>query len=124
MIYSLIIFILSCIGMLLMILVKLFELKTGRDFILAQWRQKIDKHAHVWFAKTKDFVLKAEKGAVAFVKNIPIHTLELVSKLHMYLHKKYGKRVDMIKGRTIPTNKGSVSFFINSISEYKKEIKR
>ena len=107
-----------------MVLVKLFELKTGKDFILADWRNKIDKHVHVWFAKTKEFIVRIEKSTVVFIKNIPIHTLELVSKLHMYLHKKYGKRVDMIKGRTIPTNKGSVSFFINSISEYKKEIKR
>ncbi len=125
MIYSLIIFILSCVGMLFMILVKLFELKTGKDFIFVKWRKEIDKHAHVWFANTKAFVVKLEKSAVVFIKNIPLHTLEIVSKIHMYLHKKYGKRVDMIKGRTIPTNnKGSVSFFINSISEYKKEIKR
>ena len=124
MIYSLTIFILSCLGMLAMILVKLFELKTGRDFIFIRWRNKIDEFAHVWFSKTKIYIVTKEHNTIAFIKNIPVKVLHLVSVVHMYLNKRYGKHVDMIKGRSIPANKGQVSFFVNSISEYKKEIKR
>jgi hypothetical protein len=124
MIFSLTIFILSCLGMLSMILVKLFELKTGRDFIFIRWRNKIDKFAHLWYSKTKIFIVSKEHSSIAFIKNIPVKILHLVSVVHVYLYKRYGKHVDMIKGRSVPTNKGQVSFFVNSISEYKKEIKR
>jgi len=124
MIYSLSIFIVSFVGMIIMIVVKLFEIRIGKDFVFVVWRNKIDEYTHLWFAKVKKFVTSKERNTIAFVKNIPVQILALVSKLHVYLHKRYGKQVDMIKGRKIPTNKGSVSFFINSISEYKKEIKR
>ena len=107
-----------------MISVKLYELKTGRDFIFIRWRNKIDEQAHKWFAKTKIFVTQKERSTIAFIKDVPVKVLYIVSKLHVYLHSRYGKHVDMIKGRSIPTNKGSVSFFVNSNSEYKKEIKR
>lgn len=107
-----------------MILIKLFELKSGRDFIFVVWRNKIDKFAHLWFAKVKTIISSKEREFIIFVKNIPVQILSYVSRLHLYLHKRYGKQVDMIKGRNITSNKGSVSFFINSISEYKKEIKR
>ena len=107
-----------------MILVKLFELKSGKDFIFVVWRNKIDGYAHLWFAKAKKFIIAKEHSSIAFMKNIPVKVLHLVSVVHVYLHKKYGKQIDMIKGRSVPTNKGSVSFFVNSISEYKKEIKR
>jgi hypothetical protein len=124
MIYSLTIFILSCVGMLLMISIKLFELRAGRDFIFIRWRNKIDEVAHLWFSKTKIFISSKERNTIAFVKSLPVKALHVVSKIHMYMHKKYGKQIDMIKGRSIPANKGQVSFFVNSISEYKKEIKR
>lgn len=124
MIYSLTIFIFACLAMIVMVIVKLFELKSGRDFIFVVWRNKIDKFAHLWFGKTKKFIVSKERDFIIFVKNVPVQILGFVSKLHMFLHKRYGKQVDMIKGRNIPSNKSSVSFFINSISEYKKEIKR
>jgi hypothetical protein len=107
-----------------MILVKHFELKAGRDFIFIRWRNKIDGFAHTWFSKTKKFIVSKERSSIAFVKSIPVRVLHLVSVVHMYLHKKYGKQIDIIKGRSVPANKGQVSFFVNSISEYKKEIKR
>lgn len=107
-----------------MITVKHFELKAGKDFIFVVWRNKIDEYAHLWFTNTRKFVAIRERSVISFVKNIPLKVLHLVSVIHMYLHKKYGKQIDMIKGRTVPTNKGQVSFFVNSISEYKKEIKR
>lgn len=107
-----------------MILVKLFELKSGRDFMFIRWRSKVDKYAHLWFTKIKTSIVLIERKSIAFVKNIPVKALHIVSGVHVYMHKKYGKHVDMIKGRSVPTNKGSVSFFVNSISEYKKEIKR
>jgi hypothetical protein len=110
--------------MMAMILVKLFELKAGRDFIFIRWRNKIDEYTHLWFNKTKIFITSKEKISIAFVKNLPVRALDMISKLHVFMHKKYGKHVDMIKGKNIPTNKGQVSFFVNSISEYKKEIKR
>ncbi len=110
--------------MAFMIIVKLFELKTGKDFILVRWRNKIDEYAYIYFSKTKKFISNKEKSTIIFVKSIPFRVLHLVSLLHSYLQKKYGKHVDMIKGRSVPSNKGSVSFFVHSISEYKKEIKR
>ena len=116
MIYSLTFFILACVGMLLMVLIKHFELKAGRDFIFIRWRNKIDEFAHAWFSKTKTFIVSKEHSSIAFVKNIPVKVLHLVSVIHLYLHKRYGKQIDMIKGRTVPTNKGQVSFFVNSIS--------
>ena len=107
-----------------MISIKLFELRRGKDFIFARWRNKIDNYAHLLFAKTKKIIIEKERNFISYIKNIPVKVLYLVSRLHVYLHKRYGKQIDMIKGRSIPTNKGQVSFFVNSISEYKKEIKR
>lgn len=124
MIYSLSIFVLAFVGMVFMMLVKFYEIKTGSDFIFIRWRKKIDYYAHVWFAKTKIFVLKKEHQIVSLIKGIPLNVLNIVSRLHNYLHSRYGKHIDMIKGRNTPTNKGSVSFFVSAISEYKNEIKK
>lgn len=124
MIYSITFFVLACFGMVTMIIVKLLELRAGKDFVFVVWRNRIDEYAHLLFIRMKKFIVAKERESILFVKSIPVKVLDIVSKVHMYLHKKYGKRVDMIKGRSIPANKGSVSFFINSISEYKKEIKR
>lgn len=121
---SIIIFACACAGMMLMILVKLHELKTGREFILVRWRTKIDRYAHVSFSRARVFVAEKEHKAVFFLKGLPARALNLVSSFNDFLHKRYGKHIDMIKGRSVPTNKGSVSFFVSSISEYKKEIKQ
>lgn len=107
-----------------MIMVKFFELKSGKDFIFVRWRNKIDEYTHLWFTQSKIFISSKEKSFIIFVKNLPVRALHMVSNLHVFMHRKYGKHVDMIKGKNVPTNKGQVSFFVNSISEYKKEIKR
>lgn len=110
--------------MVLMIVVKLYELKTGREFIFVRWRTKVDQYAHISFSKTKLFLATKEHQVVVFVKSLPARALNTVSHFNDYLHKRYGKHIDMIKGRSVPTNKGSVSFFVSAISEYKKEINK
>ena len=110
--------------MVLMVLIKLHELKTGKEFIFVRWRTKIDRYAHVSFSKLKLFVLTKEHQVADFVKGLPAKVLNVVSRFNDYLHKRYGKHIDMIKGRSVPTNKGSVSFFVSAISEYKNEIKK
>lgn len=122
MITSIIIFFLAFIGMAAIVAVKHFELEKGREFIFIRWRRKIDSFAHISFAKTKLFVVKKEHQAVSFVKDIPARVLNWVSTFNEFLHKKYGKHIDMIKGRSVPENKNSASFFVNAISEYKKDL--
>ena len=122
MITLLIIFSCACIAMCAMISIKVYELKTGNEFIFIRWRKNIDQVSHSWFSKLKNFVTLKERDFIAFTKKIPVHILKIVSNLHDYLYRRYGKHVDMIKGRNIPTNKGSVSFFVSAISEYKNEI--
>lgn len=107
-----------------MILIKLHELKTGKEFILVRWRNEVDRFANISFSKLRLFVVNQEHQVLIFLKGLPGKALGLVSGLNELLHKKYGKHIDMIKGRSTPTNKGSVSFFVNAISEYKKEVKR
>ena len=110
--------------MLLMVLIKIHELKIGKEFIFVRWRTKIDRFAHVSFSKTKLFLLKREHQVVYFVKSLPAKVINAVSRFNDYLHRRYGKHVDMIKGRSVPANKGSVSFFVSAISEYKNDIKK
>ena len=107
-----------------MILIKIHELKIGKEFIFVRWRTKIDYYAHVSFSKIKLLVLKREHQVVYFVKSLPAKVINTVSHFNDYLHRRYGKHVDMIKGRSIPANKGSVSFFVSAISEYKNEVKK
>jgi len=123
MITLLIIFGCACIAMCAMISIKVYELKTGSEFIFVRWRKNIDNVSHAWFSKLKLFAASKERAFIVFVKTMPVYVLKTVSSFNDYLHKRYGKHVDMIKGRNVPTNKGSVSFFVSAISEYKNEIK-
>ena len=124
MIFSLVLLTCALVGMILMILIKNHEIKTGKEFIFAYWRMKIDHYAHTSFSKLKSFVLTKEHQAVVFLKSIPVKALNSISHFNDYIHKRYGKHIDMVKGRSIPKNKGSVSLFVSAISDYKNEIKK
>ena len=106
-----------------MVGIKLYEIRSGREFILARWRNNIDRISHSWFLRGKIFVASQEHKVVVLVKSMPVRALGVVSSLHEYMHRRYGKQINMIKGRGVPTNKGSVSFFVSAISDYKKEIR-
>ncbi len=53
------------------------------------------------------------------IAHVLLHVTELVGKK---LKERHGKWFDMVKGKGVVKKKGSVSFFLQDVAEYKKSI--
>ena len=116
------IFLVALIGIFLMVAVKLYELKKGEEFVFIKWRKKTDVFIHSWILRAKNFINDSEHQIVSAVKGFPLKVLHFISWLNEIMHKRYGKHIDLIKGRNTPSNSGSASFFVSTIAEYKKDL--
>lgn len=119
---SLIIFLCAILGMASMVSIKLYELKRGSEFVLVKWRKAADRLVQEGLLKTKIFIVAQEHRTITFVRNLPARGLHFVAWFNEYLHNRYGKHIDMIKGKGAPSGKGQASFFMSAISEYKKDL--
>lgn len=123
MIFYSIVFVCAVCVMLLTLAIRAYEIKRGETSLLYRTRKNLDIFARQAYTRSRVWIVEKENATVLMVKSIPGRALSLVSRFNDYVHVKYGKHIDLIKGRATPIHKGSASFFVNAISEYKREIK-
>ena len=117
-----ILFILSFLGLVGIIGSKIFEIKVRKiDFIsdkFAKGDQKIHQVLGVAVFKYHNY----RKIAGLFIFDfLPSYTYEVLVKLKDYVAKKYSSAGDGFRGRRILRSNGSVSFFLEKLSEKKTD---
>ncbi len=108
--------------MLIMIVAKYIENSKGKTFIKftkPEWDWHITRKFHI--TKHKLNHVSRESLADFFHKFAKISELVLV-KMATVLEKKFSRMSDMIRGRRVIKNRGSVSFFLKNIEEHKKKL--
>ena len=99
---------------------KVFEIKFQRVHFLANTFKRGDEKIHVVLAEVRSKYNRYEKIANIFVfEFLPSYLYELLVKTKDYVSKKYYSTGDEFRGRRVLRPNGSVSFFLERLSEGK-----
>lgn len=79
--------------------------------------------ARGWHLVRTKYLVKVRIFAVELFYTIAKKVLRFTSGLIHKLQARHGKWYDMVKGKGVLKKKGSVSFFLQDVAEYKKSIK-
>ena len=105
----------SAVIVLLMVSVRYFKIayaKTdGNSFVRVD--NKINS-VWSWFRK---IFMDTSDDIAELIKDIPHLSMHFLNRIFYRLYKKTKKIVDLIKGKRIKTDKGSVSIYLKSIDE-------
>ncbi len=120
---STILFILSLLGIILMIYLKFFELKTGKESLVSKISSNTNHIVHDYFIKAKTFISYFNrKTALALIQWIAYHILSWVRGMYIrlrkmaHMHPPSKKVLDMVRGKgEVDMNKGS-SIYLKMIS--------
>lgn len=115
-----IIFILALAGIVLLIIIRSIELKTGKGIIarasveavVKRWVEAVCVRAqYVW-----DLVCN-------FVLDIPYMIMSLPRVTKRIMYRKFQRHIDLIKGRGVLHTKGSVPVFFSQVSKHKEDLR-
>jgi len=111
------------IAIALMIGWKFFEIKVRKVHLVSNLLEKGDEMIHTGIAKTSLAYKRYRKIANIFVfEFLPSYIYELLVRLKDFVAKEYYKAGDELRGRRILRQNGSVSFFLERLSENKSTI--
>lgn len=82
--------------------------------------QSIERGWHVFRTK---YLVEARAFIVALYYVVAQKVLRFVLDTMRKIQARHGKWYDMVKGKGVPKKKGSVSFFLRDVAEYKKSLK-
>lgn len=117
-----ILFVLSIVGMVIMVGSKIFEIKVRKINSLATLYIKGDVKIHKFIESAIVKYNLYKKIAKIFMFDfLPALAYELSVKLKDYIAKKYYEAGDKFRGRRILRDNGSVSAFLQHIAEHKSE---
>lgn len=106
-----------------MFVFRLIELKTRREFF-SSFRKKSDIFIlKIWKSIYYSFDSVTSRISDELHK-IPRIIAHFVSDIWEFMTERSSKYSDLIRGKKVLKNKGSASFFISSVAEYKKELKK
>jgi len=103
--------------MLLLVLFRSLELAFKKDFISRNFRNKTDIFILNIWNKFITFIVKIKDFVASKLKKVSGEVLHFFVLIWEALVKKSEKYIDMIRGKGVVNNKGSVSFFLSSISK-------
>lgn len=78
---------------------------------------------NAWHLLRTKYLVQARTFIVALFYTVAQRVLRFVLESTRKLQARNGKWYDMVKGKGVLKNKGSVSFFLRDVAEYKKSIK-
>lgn len=114
----------TIVGMVLWKLVSLRNLKLSlvegvEKELHGKFYEKIHSMWHVFRVKVLVRVHSLALSIFYIVAHEVLHFTEIIGKK---LKERHGKWFDMVKGKGVIKKKGSVSFFLKDVAEYKKSI--
>jgi hypothetical protein len=114
----------SLLLIIIMIIYRSFELKSGKNIISSEKREKMDFGLIKFFQNVETFV---EKN----LKLLKIKTLDIFHESHVFLHKLWNyiaNKVDVyfhrMKGKRQAHKKGAISLYWKSVAEHKDSVKK
>lgn len=120
---SMIFFFASFVGIIAMIWLKSFELKTDKKVGFSLFAHKTDHKVHAVAGSVRTFFSYFNrKSAVALLQWIAYHVLSWARSFYIHLHKKAHahppskKVIDMVRGRVNIDTEGGASFYLKKIS--------
>ena len=123
-----IIFFISLIGIIVMIVLKSVELRSGKKSLFSRMGKPTDHVVNAAHGKVRFAVSHINKhNAVNFLQWIAYHILSVVHRLFVWVREKahrhpHSKKViDMVKGKVEINQNGGSSFFLKKIAEETKE---
>ncbi len=118
MLVELILVVISLLAMVVLVSIRHLKLayakNENRNFFVGS-----DHKLNSWFFQFEKFCLNTYRDVKNLFKDLPHIILIFLSKVFFILHKKTRKLVDLIKGNKVPTNKGSVSLYLQKIEKDK-----
>jgi len=119
-----ILFIVSIVGMLFMIILRTIELTMRRSIISEKFRDMTDRKIIFLWNKGNRFIVARKKSFKKFTDSIPVFFARILYIILRWIRRKGDRFFNMIKGKGALTNKGSASFFLNSIHKHKEDSKK
>ena len=117
-----IIFFVSMFGVISMLFWKIFEMKVRKIHFLSNIFTKGDDNIHKLIDLTVSKYNFIKKVIDIFVFDfLPSYLYELLIKTKDFVAKKYYKAGDQFRGRRVLKSTGSVSFFLEKLSEDKNQ---
>lgn len=77
---------------------------------------------HAWYVFRVVVLARVRKFALAAFYTTAHEMLHFTELIGQKLKERHGKWFDMVKGKGVIRKKGSVSFFLRDVAEYKKSI--
>ena len=113
------------VGMVVWKLISLRELKLSLiEGVEKELHGKLYEAIHVWWrVVVEKYAAQARAFLVALFYTVAHEVLHLTLILGQKLKARHSKWFDMVKGKGAIHKKGSVSFFLRDVAEYKKSIK-
>ncbi len=121
-------FYLSLLVVVAMIVKKFLEIRTLKLSLVEGIEQEISRKAHhfiqiFWYDWCLVLISRTHAGVVRGWYVLEHAVLGLIIRLSERLKRRHHKLYDMVKGKGVLKNKGSVSTFLKEVSTYKEEEK-
>ena len=111
----------SLIGMCVLIGWRIFELKIKKIEAISNMWSRGDRKIHGWLGMAVyDYNHLRKIVKIFFSEFLPAYAYEVLTKLKDYVSKKYYHAGDNFRGRRVLRTEGSVSFFLQKITEEKE----
>lgn len=121
---TLIIFIATFSGMLLMVFFRGIELIFKKELIPVRIRERSDRRLNLVWQRISYAIDKSQSRLMHAIKHFPSTVLHIINYVWSHVFKKSMHLAETLKGKGVPTTKGSASFFISSINDHKKKISK
>ena len=117
------IFLFSMFAICAIIASKVFEMKVRKIHFLSKTFKAGDTFIHKWLEVIKSKYSRVRTIVQIFIFDfLPSYLYEILIKMKDYVAKKYYEAGDEFRGRRILRKGGSVSFFLEKLTEEKSEI--
>ena len=114
------IFILSFVGMASVIVVKLFEMRSGKKLALGKLSEKYDRHLSRQTGRLKMIIgLVNKENGHRVLYEIVHSSVWMWTKVRSKADSLAHKAVNFVRREHVPKSKGTVSFFLKDISGHK-----
>ncbi len=120
-------FYLSLATIILMVLWKLVSIRELKlsliEGVEREFHIKFYKVVHeMWYVFLVPYLVHARAVVLALFFTIAHEALRVTSVWGVKLKARHSKLFDMVKGKGVIKNKGSASFFLRDVAEYKKSL--
>jgi hypothetical protein len=126
--FTIIIFSVALLGIIVMIVSKHFEIKGSKKYVLSRLADRTDYVFQTVYAKVRFIISHINRhNAIAYLQWIAFHILSFFRTLYIHIreaahrHPHSKKVIDMVTGKIDVNQNGGASFYLKQIAEDAKK---